>query len=90
MSDLNRHVVPKYAVYWYEIGIELRLKLHELDKIAEKNSQDCVSCLRKVLMWWLAVTDNPTWKILEVALANIRRLQLCLDPVDDVLGEGVL
>jgi len=89
IRDLNRYIVTKYATNWYEIGIELGIELCVLDLIKKDNPQQSVHCLLKVLDKWLKVTDNPTWKILEVALTNVTRQQLNLDPVDDVYGESV-
>jgi len=89
MRDLNRYIVKKFATDWYDIGIELGFKIRVLDLIKKDNPQQSVDCLRKVLDKWLEVTDNPTWKILEVTLTNVTRQQLGLDPVDDVYGESL-
>ena len=89
MRDLNRYIVKKYATEWYDIGIELGFNLHVLDVIEKDYPQKSVNCLRKVLDKWLEATANPTWKTLEVALTNVRRQHLGLDPVDDVYGECV-
>jgi len=89
MKDLNRYIIKKYAIDWYDIGIELGFKLRVLDVIKKDNPQQSVDCLRKVLDKWLEVTANPTWKILEVALTNVTRQQLSLDPVDDVYGKDM-
>jgi len=89
MRDLNRYIVKKYATDWYDIGIELGFKLRVLDVIEKDYPQQSVNCLRKVLDKWLEATANPTWKILEIALTNVRRQHLGLDPVDDVYGECV-
>ena len=88
MRDLNRYVT-KYAKDWRNIGLELGLQLGVLDNI-EGNDQQVQKCLQKMLDRWLKSNLNATWKILEVALTNANRLQLGLDPVDDVYGENVI
>ena len=90
IKDLNRYVIKKYADDWEDIGIELGLKLNVLRIITRNNHQQCVPCLRDTLDKWLELnTDDATWKTLEVALTNVNRAKLGLDPVDDVYGKGV-
>jgi len=58
-----------------------------LDIIESDHPNQNVDCFRKVLDKWLKLTPTATWKTLEVALTNVRRLQLHLTPVDDVYGK---
>ena len=58
-----------------------------LDLIETDHPKQNIACFCKVLDKWLKVTPTASWKTLEVALTNVRRLQLCLNPVDDVYGE---
>ena len=89
MRDLNRYVTRKYASDWEDIGIELGLDLDVLKIIARDNPLQSVACLRETLDKWLKLnTDDATWKTLEVALTNVNRTKLGLDPVDDVYGKG--
>ena len=91
MRYLNRYVVKNYATDWYDIGIELGLKLNVLKTIRRDNHHQNVDCLRDTLDKWLTMnTDDATWKALEVALTNVNRGNLGLDPVDDVYGKDVL
>ena len=87
MRDLNRYVVHKYASEWEDIALELGL-----DKqiaIIKKDNQECVDCLRKTLQKWLnSTTAHATWKTLEVAITNVKRIQSSLDPVTDIYGEN--
>ena len=90
MRDLNRYVM-KYATDWYDIGIELGLELDVLDIIEKDNPQKSVKCFQKTLDKWLKLnTDDATWKALEVALTNVNRTNLGLNPVDDVYGKDML
>ena len=87
MRDLNRYVTKKYASDWEDIGIELELDLNVLKIIARDNTQRTEACLRETLDKWLTLnSDNATWKTLEVALTNVQRAKLGLNPVDDVYG----
>ena len=91
MRDLYRHVTRKYATDWYSIGIELGLKLYVLDVIENDRGQKSVTCLQEALDKWLKLnTDDATWRTLEVALTNVNRAKLGLDPVDDVYGKDIL
>ena len=88
MRDLNRYVTKKYATDWYDIGIELGLELDLLDIIKKENPQQSVTCFQKTLDKWLKLnSDDATWKTLEVALTNVNRTNLRLDPVDNIHGQ---
>ena len=87
MRDINRYV-KEYATNWIDIGLELKIDYSAL-AIIEKNhhSSDCVACFQVMIDNWLKGTpDNATWKALEVALTNVNRQKLKLDPIDDVYG----
>ena len=82
MKDLNRHVIKKYAADWKDIGLELGLQRDTLIIVKQNNQLKVEDCLEDVLDKWLKLARNATWKTLEVALTNVRRQQLGLDPVD--------
>ena len=89
MKDLNRYVTRKYATDWYDIGIELGLE-HEVGIIMNDHHQQSVPCFQNTLDKWLKLnSDSATWRTLEVALTNVNRTKLGLDPVDDVYGKDV-
>ena len=88
MRDLNRYVIKKQANLWKDIGIELGLDLDLLDVIEKDHPYQSVTCLQKVLDKWLKLAVNATWKSLELALTNVTRVDLGLDPVDDIYGNG--
>ena len=80
----------KYATKWYDIGIELGLELDVLEIIKTDNPQQSVNCFQKTLDKWLKLNnDDATWKTLEVALTNVNRAKLGLDPVDDLYGKHI-
>ena len=90
MRDLNRYVTTKYATDWYNIGIELYIHPDALDIIKQENPQQIVSCFQNTLQQWLKInTDDTTWRTLELALTNVNRAKLGLDPVDSVYGKVV-
>lgn len=49
---------------WYDIGLELGLPWHTLEKITQE-CQDTGECLRKMILEWLRAIDlKPTWRSL--------------------------
>ena len=86
MRDLNRYVTKKYASDWHDIGIELGLKVTTLDIIENDHHQQSVKCFKSTLDKWLN-SDDATWEGLEVALTNVKRANLELDPVDNIYGK---
>lgn len=87
MKDLNRYVASKYAHDWHDIGIELGLEFDILNIIGKDHHQQSVTCFQKTLDRWLKLnSDDATWKALEIALTNVNRIKLGLEPVDDIYG----
>ncbi|XP_065901376.1 uncharacterized protein [Dysidea avara] len=84
MWDLNRYVTRKHATMWRDVGLELKLEHSVLKGIEKDNPQDTTNCFKEVLDKWLRLTPSATWKELEIALTNVNRMQLVLDPVDDI------
>lgn len=84
MRDLNRYVVHEHASEWEEIAIELGLEKEIA--IIEKDNRHCINCFKKTLQIWLDLTSHPTWNMLEVAITNVKRAKMSLDPVTDVYG----
>ena len=89
MKELNRYVVNQYAIYWRDIGFELDLECSKIDNI-KANCFECEGRLYEVLKAWLQVKDHATWKTLEVAIINVKRLKSGADLVDSVEGKNVL
>lgn len=85
MVDINRYVARKHGYDWKEIGIELGLKLDDLNIIEKNHSLKSELCFKVMITSWIESTaDNVTWKTLEVALTNVKRKKMGLDSVDDV------
>ena len=89
MRDLNRYVINKHADHWKDIGLELELELDTLNIISKDNKNDCVACFQITLDKWLKFNTNATWRILEVAITNVRRVHLGLEPVTDIYVNAV-
>ena len=87
LRDLNRYVVRKHADDWKDIGIELGFDFFNLQFIESDHPQESEICFQKTLAQWLQLNADVTWKTLEVALTNVNRVKLGLDPVDDVYGK---
>ena len=86
MKDLNRYVTKRYAADWKDVGLELNLE-HSVLKNIQKNNQEVEDRFGDVLDKWLKSNTKATWRVLEIALTNVNRQQLGLDPVEDVYGE---
>ena len=88
MKDLYRYVVYKYASEWNDIAIELGLEASI--KIIETENQTCKNRLKETLQKWLDLSPNVTWKTLEVAITNVKRAKMSLDPITDIYGENII
>ena len=56
---------------WYDIGIELDVKVDELDTIKADCDDVANKCLTELLIKWLKrIKPQPTWKALEQALRS--------------------
>lgn len=51
---------------WYDIGLELEIKIEDLDEIKAVNHNDPSKCLTEMIKVWL--TLEPTWEALADAL----------------------
>ena len=68
LRDVRRLLYP-IQLKWYDIGIELGLKVTDLDYIKIVNNSDPTKCLTEMLKVWLKSIDpSPTWKALGIAL----------------------
>ena len=54
---------------WYEIGIQLQLKVSDLDSIKDTCSGDPNKCIREMLIIWLR-NHKATWMVLSNALKH--------------------
>ena len=88
MREFNRYVKNQYAVFWKDIAFELELKYKAVDDI-EQGFTDCEKRLYEVFKAWLESSNNTTWKVLEIAIINAKRLKEGLDLIDDLDGKKV-
>ena len=99
MKDINRYVTWKYAVDWEDISLELNLdynKIPSADIPENEEARDIVflyedgdynkTNFHDMIRFWIKRGVDATWRALEVALTNVNRQKLGLDPVDDVYG----
>ena len=89
MKELNRYVMRENANKWEDIGKELGLDLDKLKITAKDNPLDIRKCFLTTLDQWLKGDPGASWRRLEVALTNVNRAKLGLDPVDDVYGKDL-
>ena len=80
-EELQASVINHYAEQWCLIADELSIDTATI----EQDECECTRRLQKILEKWLNSTD-ASWKILEVAITNVLRVQHHLDHVDDIYG----
>ena len=70
--DLHKHVIPKVAVKWKDLGYQLfdESRVDKLSIIELDNQYDVVSCCKQMFRYWLESTPNASWNCLLVALRS--------------------
>ena len=71
VSELHKHIVPKYAARWRDLGVQLKIPEHHLNTIAVNNANHpsyCEQCCKAMLQKWLKITPNATWSMLHMAI----------------------
>ena len=64
---LNEKVIPRIAVKWYDVGIQLNIPSYKLDNIRNETDHITQRCLQ-MLQMWLQRSSNveksrcPTWE----------------------------
>ena len=53
---------------WYDIGLNLKVPVSTLETIRAQYRDNPQDCLREMLMVWLKMDPQPTWKALVDAL----------------------
>ena len=70
VSELHRHIVPKYAAKWRDLGVQLKIPEHHLNTIAVNNTNHpfySEQCCKAMLQKWMEITPDATWSILQMA-----------------------
>ena len=80
-----RYVTWKQAGDWRKIGLELNFNHYMLDVIQANHGFDTAR-FYDMIMKWISIDCNPTWKALELALTNVNRRKLGLHRVGEVYG----
>ena len=90
MRDINRYIKGMHTYYWRDIGLELGISFDILCGINNCEYHSDVQWKFYVMIsGWIEkklTLTNVTWRTLEVALTNVNRQNLGLDPVDDAYG----
>lgn len=71
IAELYHDVVPKYAIYWEDLGVKLGLKDHHIDAISQNNAFNpnrTVDCCKSMLKKWLQIDSGATWGKLRDAI----------------------
>ena len=75
--ELHQNIVPIYAARWKDLGIQLRIPIHQLDTIAVNyvnHPSYSQQCCKAVLQKWIEITPNPTMNILQTAIDGLTNL----------------
>ena len=62
LKDLYRHITPRYASYWYDIGVYLDFKTEQLNVIKANHPGDTKSCCKELWREWMTACPNATWQ----------------------------
>ena len=75
---LNKNVIPRIAVEWYDIGIELNIPRYRLDNIKTGNQHHhhIHQCLQMLQMWLqrsssVEKSRRPTWENMYNAMVAV-------------------
>ena len=71
VSEFHRHIVPKYAAKWRDLGVQLKIPEHHLNTIAVNNTNHPFysdQCCKAMLQKWMEITPDATWNILQMAI----------------------
>ena len=71
MSDLENHVVPRWASMWRKLGTQLKVALHLMDNMEHDYPNDCERCCSKMLVEWLNCNRAPCWEDLIAAVDSL-------------------
>ena len=73
LKDLNKHVIPKVATRWYDLGLELleAKYVRNLVIIQANNRDDVSKCCRQMFMKWLDTQTDASWSQLIQAVKSI-------------------
>jgi len=73
-ADLYKHVIPKYAVHWEELGDKLGLYAHHIAIISKNHAHNpdrTTDCCKEMLKKWLEFDCNATWGKIKYAIKSI-------------------
>ena len=76
LKYLNEKVIPRIAVKWYDIGMQLKIPSYKLDNIRNETDHITQRCLQ-MLQMWLQRSSNaekshrPTWENMYNAMIAI-------------------
>ena len=90
MKVLNRHVIPKVSIKWYDLGLELLEDEYEgeLETIHKDYKADgSKTCCQKMFSKWLETRDGASWDQLIEAMRTIELNNVARD-IEQLLVQG--
>ena len=74
LYELHKHVVPKYAAKWEDLGAQLRIPEHHLKAIKTNKANHpshVEQCCKAMLIKWMEITPQATWNELHMAINSL-------------------
>ena len=65
------------------------MELSLIKSIEQNYPKNVTTCFQETLDRWLKLVPGATWKMLEIAITNVNRQNLHLNPVKNVYGEDM-
>ena len=88
IEDIDKYVIRQHAVCWRDIALELELEYKKIRDIGN-NFDDCERCFSEVAKTWLESSNDTTWRVLEIAIINGKRLKDGLKTIKDLDGKNL-
>ena len=73
---MNDPEIRKLDAHWKELGIQLGIEIHILDKLDtdRRNISESDDCMREMLKTFLKIEANPTWETVDKAVAAVNNI----------------
>ena len=83
VKDCQKFIISDYCLEWKSIGLQLGLQWQSsvLSLIEADHRNQHRECLRMILDRWLQMDAMATWSKLELAITNVNRDNLGIDPL---------
>ena len=70
LASILRNPLVNRCVWWKDLGLELEIEKHVIDRIGQDFCEMTENCKRELIDWWLMNGLRPTWQKLYDAIAR--------------------